>query len=238
MLISDKYNCPISLSFALKIYQRDYLVPILCCIFVIANVVLGYILQSFEEIYWINSTLDKPNWGNFLNALWCMFVTMTNVGYGDLYPLSYGGRCACMIGGCFGIYFIAMIMIVVTQNKQISNNGMRAHQLIWRLKLKADMKEIQSRIVHKTLELCLLAAKHEDNSLPFKQYSRQKMNKKREIEELTGNIKEIQRQINTYSDKSIVIKLIELNYRIELDLKEMANEVISLESRDLNRFAL
>jgi len=49
----------------------------------------GFCLRIFERPLSIYSGMD---FSEYENAFWCVIVTMTTVGFGDLYPVTIPGR--------------------------------------------------------------------------------------------------------------------------------------------------
>jgi hypothetical protein len=47
------------------------------------------------------------------NSLYLIIVTMTTIGYGDLFPVTYIGRCVCMIGCIWGVFIISLLTVAL-----------------------------------------------------------------------------------------------------------------------------
>merc|ERR1712182_22912 len=58
------------------------------------------------------------DFGNIAHACWLAIVTMTTVGYGDLYPKTFQGRLVGVLCMFSGILLIALPTAIVGQNFQ------------------------------------------------------------------------------------------------------------------------
>ena len=81
-----------------------------------AVVVLLLILNFFFacSIYYFEREMQPETFGSIRAAMWYIFVTLTTVGYADVYPLTFGGKLinilTAVIGTLSGIVcFIWMV---------------------------------------------------------------------------------------------------------------------------------
>lgn len=56
----------------------------------------------------------NPGFGDISDGLWWAFVTLTTVGYGDLYPMTSGGRIVAVFTMLFGIAIYSLMIANLT----------------------------------------------------------------------------------------------------------------------------
>ena len=71
---------------------------------------LGYILVSALVIF----NVEPETFPSFFDALYWATVSLTTVGYGDIYPISTIGRCVTMFSSLLGIALIALPAGIIT----------------------------------------------------------------------------------------------------------------------------
>ncbi|ORX57943.1 voltage-gated potassium channel [Piromyces finnis] len=71
---------------------------------------LGYILASALIMF----NVEPESFDTFFDAIYWSTVSLTTVGYGDLYPVTTEGRCVAMISSIFGIALIALPSSIIT----------------------------------------------------------------------------------------------------------------------------
>lgn len=76
----------------------------------VATMALAYILVSALIIY----NVEPESFGTFFDAIYWATVSLTTVGYGDIYPVTTIGRIVTMISSVFGIAIIALPSGVIT----------------------------------------------------------------------------------------------------------------------------
>jgi len=57
---------------------------------------------------------NNPQFGELSDALWWAFVTITTVGYGDIVPITSGGRVAAVMTMIFGIVIYSLLVANLT----------------------------------------------------------------------------------------------------------------------------
>ena len=62
----------------------------------------------------VNPETGATTFGDFFDALYWATVTLTTVGYGDIYPVTVAGRVVTMISSAFGIAIIALPSGIIT----------------------------------------------------------------------------------------------------------------------------
>ncbi len=70
----------------------------------------GYILVSALIIF----NVEPESFGNFFDAVYWATVSLTTVGYGDIYPISTMGRIITMLSSVFGIAIVALPAGIIT----------------------------------------------------------------------------------------------------------------------------
>lgn len=76
----------------------------------VATMAIGYVLISAFVIY----NVEPESFKTFFDAVYWATISLTTVGYGDIYPVSTIGRIVTMISSAFGIAIIALPSGVIT----------------------------------------------------------------------------------------------------------------------------
>ena len=76
----------------------------------VATMAIAYVLVSALVIY----NVEPESFGSFFDAIYWATVSLTTVGYGDIYPVTTIGRIVTMISSVFGIAIIALPSGVLT----------------------------------------------------------------------------------------------------------------------------
>lgn len=93
----------------------------------VCYIAFGYVFLSALIIY----SVEPESFENFFYAIYWSVVTLTTVGYGDIYPVSVIGKIVSMVSSFMGIAIVAMPTGVITagftselekQNNQKKNN--------------------------------------------------------------------------------------------------------------------
>ena len=58
--------------------------------------------------------VEPDSFGNYFDAVYWATVSLTTVGYGDIYPVTVFGRIVTMISSVFGIAIIALPSGIIT----------------------------------------------------------------------------------------------------------------------------
>lgn len=77
---------------------------------IVALFAIGYIIISALVIF----NIEPDTFDNFFSAVYWATVSLTTVGYGDIYPVSSIGRAFTMISSIFGIAIIALPSGIIT----------------------------------------------------------------------------------------------------------------------------
>lgn len=76
----------------------------------VATMAIAYVLVSALVIY----NVEPESFGTFFDAIYWATISLTTVGYGDIYPVSTIGRLVTMVSSVFGIAIIALPSGVIT----------------------------------------------------------------------------------------------------------------------------
>ena len=76
----------------------------------VATMAVAYILISALVIY----NIEPDSFETFFDAIYWATISLTTVGYGDIYPITTIGRIVTMISSAFGIAIIALPSGVIT----------------------------------------------------------------------------------------------------------------------------
>ena len=76
----------------------------------VCTLAIGYILISALVIF----NVEGDSFNNFFEAIYWATVSLTTMGYGDLYPVTTAGRVVTMISSMFGIAIVALPAGIIT----------------------------------------------------------------------------------------------------------------------------
>lgn len=107
-----RYSKSVSIIIDVLKYSRDPLIAV-------GTLASGYILISALIIF----NVEPQTFPSFFNAIYWATVSLTTVGYGDIYPVSTIGRIIAMLSSILGIAIVALPAGIITAGymKAITN---------------------------------------------------------------------------------------------------------------------
>ena len=95
----------------------------------------------------VQATVDEGDFNSFWDGMWWAVVTVTTVGYGDLYPSSVPGRLVAMALMFVGIGFISVLTATIAslfvKNERATEHTELADSLA---RIEADLAELKTRL--------------------------------------------------------------------------------------------
>lgn len=150
--ISKINGVQLGLHFPFKANMTDSSLIITGLLFMMCLLVCSYDLRIFERYF--DDGIER-NLGNYLNDLWCVFITMTTVGYGDISPISLFGRIIIIISCMFGVFLMGLMVVSVTSYLNIV--GVESN--VYKILLKSKKMEERNKLAFKAITQYLKSIK-------------------------------------------------------------------------------
>ncbi len=103
---------------AFKMFRYSKSVKIIVAVFkkskesliAVGTLAIAYIIISALVVF----NVEPESFNNFFDAIYWATVSLTTVGYGDIYPITTIGRIVTMVSSIFGIAIVALPAGIIT----------------------------------------------------------------------------------------------------------------------------
>ena len=75
-----------------------------------------------------------------INCMWNVIITLTTVGYGDLYPKTLMGRIVGVVIAFWGVFIVSFFVVTLNNMLTFSPNEEKSYNLLLRLYYKQELK--------------------------------------------------------------------------------------------------
>ncbi len=93
----------------------------------------------------VQSLVDSKDFPSAWDGIWWAVVTVTTVGYGDLYPNSVGGRLIAMVVMLFGIGFLSVLTATIA-SRFVQTDTSTEEMLSALHRIEAEVGELKRRL--------------------------------------------------------------------------------------------
>jgi voltage-gated potassium channel len=90
----------------------------------VGTMAVGYIMVSALVIF----NVEPDSFNTFFDAVYWACISLTTVGYGDIYPVTLIGRIATMVSSIFGIAIVALPAGIITAGYMDEINSRKAKE--------------------------------------------------------------------------------------------------------------
>ena len=130
--ICQSYKTASGISFVIKSEINNKKIPIITFIVIFLCVFATGIIRDFECLSFDKNTFLEGKKGlndlqNYMNNLWLVLITLTNVGYGDEYPRTFFGRIIIFIVSFIGLLGLGIIIATLSEKLEFDQNEKRAY---------------------------------------------------------------------------------------------------------------
>lgn len=93
------------------------------------------------------------DFSNYINSMWCVIVTMTTVGFGDIYPKTLPGRIVIFLVSLVGVVVVSVVVVTIQNIFMMSPLESKACTIIKKIQIKTGMTDKAAKIVGKLTKL-------------------------------------------------------------------------------------
>ena len=137
-------------SYAIKCLMKEQPLLLVSSMMIIGILIGGYCLRILERPLVIQSGMD---FSKYSNAMWCIILTMTTVGYGDYYPVTVGGRLVGFISCIWGVLVVSLMVVSLTNLLMLESGEDKALTLLKRLNFKKETQQSAAAVIGSAFKL-------------------------------------------------------------------------------------
>lgn len=131
--LCQMYGFQTSMSYTIKCELKERPARTVACIFVFFVVQYAYILRIFELPYYRALAKDNMNYrvmDDFFQSVWLVTITVTTVGYGDIYAGTIPGQLTTMVIALTGTFIMALVVKTLADNFELDTQRECAYRHI------------------------------------------------------------------------------------------------------------
>jgi voltage-gated potassium channel len=114
------YLCKADFQYALKCMFKDFPSQLIGSAFIISIILFSFAFRICErELSKIPTLALNYQFDYISNSVWMTIMTMTTVGYGDIFPRTLLGRIVCILLVAWGIFVVSIMVVVLTNTFQM-----------------------------------------------------------------------------------------------------------------------
>lgn len=156
------YGCRADTMFAIRASMRDKPLLFNFAIFFISILIFAQMVRVAESpLLEFDQSQDLHN---FENCVWLVVLTMSTVGYGDIYPRTFFGRIILFFCSIFGVLIVSFMVVTVQNELEMSVFETKAYAVIKKIGLKKELKQYAANIIGKSIKIYMKVKKKK----PFK----------------------------------------------------------------------
>ncbi|CDW71264.1 small-conductance calcium-activated potassium channel protein [Stylonychia lemnae] len=153
-------GCEANAMFAIKSIMKQKPYTILWTSMVVSTLIFGYQLRIFEGPV---SEASGQNFKSMINSMWNVLITLTTVGYGDIYPKSLMGRVVGVIVCFWGVFIVSFFVVTLNNMLTFSPNEEKSYNLLLRLYYKEQLKLKATQVLSSAFKQKNVKFKEPDN---------------------------------------------------------------------------
>mmetsp|Transcript_17679 Transcript_17679/g.15492 ORF Transcript_17679/g.15492 Transcript_17679/m.15492 type:complete len:152 (+) Transcript_17679:499-954(+) len=109
--------------FAIKAYLKYKSFIVLFISLVLSIVVFGFAVRLFERPF-------SEDFDSVYNCFWNVIVTMTTIGYGDIYVQTHLSRLVIIAACIWGVFILSLFVVTLNNITELSNEEQQAYEEI------------------------------------------------------------------------------------------------------------
>jgi len=125
-ICQTKFNFTPNKLFIIKIELLENPAKMTAILAFYSILIFAFIVRVFELPYELNHEIASPSLKSYNSSLWLVIITMTTVGYGDIYPITIWGKVTIVAVALWGIFIVSLMVLVVTQIFELKPNEEKA----------------------------------------------------------------------------------------------------------------
>jgi voltage-gated potassium channel len=114
------------LQFAIKAELKERPMIVMSIFLILSVIVSAFILRA-AEMPADEENGDRFGFSYIWNSMWCSFITIATVGYGDIFPVSTMGKIICVIIMFWGNFLISLIIVSLANLVEFEREEAKAY---------------------------------------------------------------------------------------------------------------
>jgi len=163
----------LDLLFAFRALFIRHTASVLIFVFLVSCSALSFMLKVISEP--LDYTSAKASFNNYGNCFWYVLITMTTVGYGDMYPQTTLQRIICCIIAFAGILVIALLVSFFQERLNLTDQEKSSLKFQQKVDDKEIMMKISAKYFNDNMLYIINKKKIENGVLKFDSANKKKL---------------------------------------------------------------
>ena len=157
-----------STMYAMRCLMKEDPIKAFLILLIVGILLFAFCLRIFERPMSQYTGDPGMDFSDFENAMWCVVLTMTTVGYGDYFPVTEPGRIVGFLACLWGVLVVSMMVVTLSNMLSLESGEDKAFMLLRRLEYKKDLREKAASVLGAAVRFRYMSARKDTDQKKLK----------------------------------------------------------------------